>query len=286
MSTPKDSSQPASLNYEVVIKAKQRWQLINLDELWKFRELLYIFAWRDIKVRYKQTMLGVAWIVLQPLVNAAIFTIFFGNFAKIPSDSLPYPVFVLLGLIFWGFFSSTLSHAANSFMENENLIKKVYFPREILLFSTVTTTVIDFAITLIVLFILIFSFRVPLQPLFFLMIFVVFFLTVIASTGLGLFLASINIKYRDFKYILPFFLQLLIFVTPVIYPLKIVRPSFQYLLALNPMTGLIDALRSSLAHGTIEHPGILAISVTTALLCFLVGLVYFRFTEKYIADVL
>lgn len=270
----------------IVIKPKSKWQLLDFKELWLSRELLYILAWRDIKVRYKQTVLGVVWILLQPLANTLIFTVFFGNFAKIPSDSLPYPVFVLVGLVFWGFFSSTLSHAANSFIENEQLIKKVYFPREILLFSTVVTTMIDFAVTLVILFALIIFYRLSLSFPFILTMLVSILLTAVASTGLGLFLASINIKYRDFRYILPFFLQLLIFITPVIYPLTIVRPSFQYLLALNPMTGLIDALRSTLINGQLAHPYIFIISAISAIVCFMIGLIYFRRSERYIADIL
>jgi len=270
----------------IVIKPKSKWQLLDLKELWLSKELFYILSWRDIKVRYKQTFLGVLWILLQPLANTLIFTIFFGNFAKIPSGNLPYPVFVLIGLVFWGFFSSTLTHAANSFVENEQLIKKVYFPREILIFSTVITTLIDFMITLLILFVMIIFYRLTFSLPFLVVMFMATLLTATASTGLGFFLASINIKYHDFRYILPFFLQILIFVTPVIYPLAIVRPSFQYLLALNPMTGLIDTLRSSLADGSIAHPYLLLISSVSALLCFFIGLTYFRHSERFIADIL
>lgn len=271
---------------EIRIVPKQKWQLIDLHELWQFRELFYILAWRDIKVRYKQTMIGVAWVLFQPLVSMVIFTVFFGNFAKIPSQNLPYPVFVLLGLVFWGFFSTSMSHAANSFIENDQLVKKVYFPREILAFSSVVTAFIDFAVSLAMLGVILAIFRVLPNPAFLLMLVVGICITAISSSGLGLLLASINIKYRDVRYIIPFFLQLMIFVTPVIYPLNIVRPSFQFMLSLNPMTGVIDGLRTTLATGAIVHPEAILISLASSLIFFFIGLVYFRKTVAFFADVL
>lgn len=271
---------------EVVIKPKSRWYFIDPAELWRFRELFYIFVWRDIKIRYKQTVIGVGWVLFQPLVSAAIFTVFFGNFAKIPSQELPYPVFVLLGLIYWSFFSTALSHAASSFIENDSLVRKVYFPREILPISTVATACVDFLVSFAVFFVVTLLYGVSLNLLFIAMVILGLIVAATASAGLGLLLASINIKYRDVRYIVPFFLQLMIFVTPVIYPLNIVRPSFQYLLALNPMTGIIDALRTSLASGTIAHPWSLAISVVSAFAVLAIGLAYFRKTEKFFADII
>ena len=268
------------------IRPRSPWHFLDLDELWRYRELFYILSWRDLKVRYKQTVLGVLWALLQPLVNMIIFTVFFGNFAGIPSDGLPYPVFVLLGLTFWGFFSNSLSKAGNSFIENESLVKKVYFPREILTFSAIVTSFVDFLISLLILIVVIIYYQLHVPFLFIGVMLLGVIITAISSAGFGLFLASVNIKYRDVRYIIPYFLQLLIFVSPIICPLTLVRSSFQYLLALNPMTGVIDSLRSVLLSGTIARPDMLVISGFTAVISFFVGLAYFRKTERYFADIL
>lgn len=270
----------------VHIRPRSKWELFNFSELWRFRELFYTFAWRDIKLRYKQTALGVAWVLFQPLVSTVIFTVFFGNFAKIPSQGLPYPIFVLLGLVFWQFFSNSVSHASSSFIENEALVKKVYFPREILPLSVIVTASIDFLISLAMLACFFVYFQIIPNLGFMLVLPFMVFITVLSAAGLGLLLSSVNIKYRDVRYILPFFLQLLIFITPVIYPLTIVRPSFQYLLALNPMTGVIDTLRSTLTTGTIAKPEMLLISLVSSLLIFALGMWYFRATERFFADIL
>lgn len=271
---------------ETIITATSRWYLLDFVELWKYRELLYIFSWRDIKVRYKQTAVGIAWVLFQPLVSMAIFTVFFGNFAKIPSQNLPYPIFVMVGLIFWGFFSTGMSHAANAFIENDQLVKKVYFPREILVFSAILTASIDFVVSSVMLVVLFAVYRITPSIAFFLMFLVGTILTMIASCGVGLLLASVNIKYRDVRYIIPFFLQLMMFVTPVIYPLNIIRPSFQYAIASNPMTGVIDGLRTTLATGAITNPLTLVISCVSSGLILLLGLIYFRKTVAFFADVL
>jgi lipopolysaccharide transport system permease protein len=269
-----------------VIKPRSAWYIINFQELWEFRELFYIFSWRDIKVRYKQTILGVLWVILQPLLSMVIFTVFFGNFAKIPSDGLPYPVFVLLGLVFWGYFSGALSRASTSFIDNEALVKKIYFPREILCFTTVVTAFVDFSVSLVLFFIVALGYHIPFNLPFIGMIFISILITTLSSAGLGLLIASVNIKYRDVRYIIPYFLQLMLFITPVIYPLSIVRPSFQFILALNPMAGVINSLRSTLISGTITDPTHLMVSLISAVLLFIVGMLYFRRTERFFADIL
>jgi len=271
---------------ELIIKPRPSWYIVNLPELWEFRELFYIFSWRDIKVRYKQTVLGILWVLLQPLLSMVIFTVFFGNFAHIPSDGLPYPVFVLLGLVFWGYFSGALSRASTAFIDNESLVKKVYFPREILPFSTVVTAFADFLVSLALFFIVAIVYHVPFNLAFFGMILLALVITTLTSAGLGLLVASINIKYRDVRYIIPYFLQLMIFVTPVIYPLSIVRPSFQFILALNPMAGVINSLRSVLTTGAVADPTHLIISLVSAVVLFIVGMLYFRRTERFFADIL
>lgn len=270
----------------IVIRPRNKWHILDFKELWHSRELFYIFSWRDIKVRYKQTVLGIVWVLLQPLLSMVIFTVFFGNFAKIPSDGLPYPVFVLLGLVFWGFFSGALSRASTAFIDNEALVKKVYFPREILPFSTVVTAFVDFLVALVLFLIVALFYQVSFNLAFFAMILLSIVITTLASAGLGLLVASINIKYRDVRYIIPYFLQLMIFVTPVIYPLSIVRPSFQFILSLNPMAGVINSLRSVLTSGSVAEPTHLAVSLISSIALFIFGMLYFRKTERYFADIL
>lgn len=267
-----------------VIKPKPRWMLLNFSEIWEFRELLIVFAWRDIKVRYKQTILGATWAILQPLISMFIFTIFFGNFAKISSGNLPYPLFVLTGLVFWNYFSGILSRASSSLIENEGIVKKVYFPREILPLSTVGGNLIDFGISLLLLvFVSLYFHIVPnISALFIVPIGII--IGTLGAGGLGLLLASLNVKYRDVRYALPFFIQIMIFLTPVIYPTSIMRQSFRYVIALNPMTGVIDAARMVFSGGSEINILILAISGASSLLLFIVGLYYFKSTERFFAD--
>jgi lipopolysaccharide transport system permease protein len=267
-----------------VIRPKPRWLLLDFTEIWEFRELFIVFAWRDIKVRYKQTILGATWAVFQPLTSMFIFTIFFGNFAKIPSGDLPYPLFVLTGLIFWNYFSGILSRASNSLIENEGIVKKVYFPREILPLSTVGANLIDFGISLVLLFLVSFYFNFVPNPRVLFVVPLGLLIGTFGAGGLGLLLSSFNVKYRDVRYALPFFIQMMIFLTPVIYPTSIMRSSFRYLIALNPMTGVIDAARIVFSGGSNINWPILAISGGSSLLLFIVGLYYFKSTERFFAD--
>lgn len=268
------------------IKPRSKWYLLDLNELWNFRELFFIFAWRDIAVRYKQTFVGVGWVVFQPLVNTFIFTIFFGNFAKIPSGSLPYPLFVLLGLIYWTFFSTSLSHAANSFVENTAILGKVYFPREILPLSSIAVGFVDFFVSAILFVVAAIFYHAQFSLAFILMVLIGLVITVIASAGLGMLMASVNVKYRDVRYILPYFLQTMIFITPVIYPLAIMRPSFQMIVSLNPMAGVIEELRYTLAHGQFGNPNGIAFAFLGSVVVFLLGTIYFRKTQAFFADLL
>jgi len=270
----------------LIIKPKTAWYFLDFPELWKFRELFFIFAWRDIKVRYKQTLVGVGWVVFQPIVNTLIFTVFFGNIAKIPSGSLPYPLFVLLGLIFWGFFSTSLSHAANSFVENTAILGKVYFPREILPLSSIVVGLVDFFVSFVLFLCVAIVYRQVFSLAFFATVCIGLGITLISSAGLGLLMASINVKYRDVRYILPYFLQMMIFVTPVIYPLGIMRPEVQKILLLNPMAGVIDSLRSALSTGYIRDPLSLGIAFASSVTVFFIGVLYFRQTQAYFADIL
>ncbi|MCL4367005.1 ABC transporter permease [Patescibacteria group bacterium] len=272
-------------DYLVKIKPKKVSVLLDLAEIWRYRDLLYIFVWRDIKVRYKQTLLGISWAVLQPIASMIIFTVFFGNLAKIPSGKLPYSLFVLCGLVFWIFFSSALTHAADSMVVNEGIIKKVYFPKIILPLSSVATSFVDFVINFIILlvFALVLGFIPSIQLLYILPAAIL--VTMLTAFGVGSFLAALNVKYRDVRYILPFFVQLLMFLTPVIYSLTIVAPNNRLLMALNPMTVVVESIRSTFAQGNLLPLNIVIISLLSCLGTIVVGLWYFRKTERFFADI-
>ena len=245
-------------------------------ELWRYRELLFFFVWRDIKVRYKQTVIGALWAVFQPLAAMVVFTVFFGKFAKIPSDNIPYPVFVYVGLLLWNFFSFGLSHASDSMVSNAGIIQKIYFPRIIIPLSAALTGIIDFffASLIFVGFMAYFKFMpslsgVALMPL-------LLCITYLASVGAGCFLAALNVKYRDVRFVLPFFIQLFLFLTPVIYPLSMLSKKFRALINLNPMTGVIETARSALLGVKPVDYHLLLIAATMACVLFLCGIAYFK----------
>lgn len=270
---------------EIVIKPQDTSLFLDFSEIWRYHELLYIMAWRDIKVRYKQTALGIAWAILQPIITMVIFTIFFGNLAKIPSGNMPYSLFVLCGLVFWTFFSGALSHASSSMIDNEGIVKKIYFPKIILPISSIVTSSIDFVINFIIL--LIFAVFLGFIPSLWIFLVVPAALVLASFTiaGMGLFLSSFNVKYRDVRYILPFFIQILMFLTPVIYPLSIVSPTNRYIMAINPMTSVIESVRLVFSGGSFIDPLLLLISVISAGFIFFIGLIYFRRTERFFADI-
>lgn len=272
-------------NFEVTITPGRFNFLKLLSEVWRYRELLYIFAWRDVKVRYKQTLLGVAWAVFQPLVSTVIFTIFFGNLAKIPSGNMPYSLFILSGMVFWTFFSNSLTHASESMVNNEGIIKKVYFPKIILPFSSIFISGIDFSINFIIL--LVFALFLGFVPSIWIFVVVPLAILAIAITviGAGLLFASVNVKYRDVRYVLPFFIQTLMFITPVIYPLNIVAPQKRYFMALNPMTSVIESVRLVFSGGGFLDPWLILISVLSMFTILIVGIWYFRKTERFFADI-
>lgn len=258
---------------------------MNLRELWQYRELLYIFVWRDIKVRYKQTVIGIAWAILQPLLLMVVFTVFFGALVGVPSDGVPYGVFVYAGLLFWNYFSTALTNASNSLIENENILKKIYFPRLILPLSPTLTPAVDFAFaTLVYVGILVYYHFQPTLTGVLLTPFLLL-LTWMTAYGLGTLIASLNVKYRDLRYALPFFIQLLLFLTPVIYPVTLIGEKYRWLMALNPMTGIIDAARAGiLGNRPIDWSLLItAALISTSLL--LIGVFIFRRTERTFADV-
>lgn len=257
--------------------------LEDIKEIWDYRELLFFFAWRDFKVRYKQTLIGVIWAFLQPFLTMVIFSVFFGNFAKIPSDGVPYPIFVYVGLLLWQLFSSCLSDVSNSLIANQSVVTKVYFPRLVLPLSFVVIHLADFLISSVILIglMLYFHFAPHLESLAVLPLLLL--ITIFASVGLGLCLASINVKYRDVRYVLPFFIQLLLFVTPVIYPASILG-KYMTILALNPMSGVISTARAILLTNIPISWESLSLSALSATILMILGLIFFKRMERYFAD--
>ena len=257
----------------------------GLRELWEYRELFYFFTWRDIKVKYKQTFLGIIWAILQPFILMIVLTLFFGRTFNSQSTNIPYPVFVYTGLLLWNIFSSGISNASNSMVINASIIKKIYFPRLIIPISAILSALFDFIMALIIYAGILIYYRQPveLNILFFLPLSIL--LTVTSAMGLGTMLAALNVKYRDFRYVIPFFIQILLFLSPVIYPVSIVKYEWvQKILSLNPMAGAIDLLRSSITHNPINMEQVL-ISSTVSLFLLFAGLYYFRKTEYYFADI-
>jgi lipopolysaccharide transport system permease protein len=268
---------------ELVIRPRSGWIAINWRELVRSRELLYFLIWRDVKIRYKQTALGVAWAVLQPLLTMLIFTAIFGQFAKIPSDGVPYPIFVFAGLVPWTFFANGVAQGGQSLVSQQQLLTKIYLPRLFIPTAAVGAFLVDMAISLGIYAVLLAFYRVVPSPgVVFLPILVV--LTVVATLGLGYLLAALTVTYRDFRYVVPFMIQVLMYVSPVIYPVSMVPARFRALLALNPMAGLIEAYRSAIL-GTPWNPLTLGISSVSAVLLFVLGLFYFRKTERRFADI-
>lgn len=258
---------------------------INIKELWQYRELFYFFAWRDIKVKYKQTFLGIAWALLQPLALMLLFTFIFSRTLKLDfSITTPYPVFVLSGIVIWNLFNGSVSQAGESMIQNAAIIRKIYFPRLIIPFSALLISLFDFLMAFVV-FIGIALFYGPFQWTAIFYFPTGILLCLIAAFGIGSFLAALNVKYRDFRYALPFMLQLLFFASQIIYPLSFFkRPVLKYLLALNPVNGAIELFRAPVTNILPDGEVVLISSITALLLC-LIGIIYFRKTESYFADI-
>jgi lipopolysaccharide transport system permease protein len=268
----------------VIIEPNKAWSALDLHDLWAFRELLYFLTLRDVKVRYKQTGLGVAWAILQPLLTMLIFTIFFGRLAGVPSDNIPYPIFAYAGLLPWTFFSNAITSSGNSLVGSTHLITKVYFPRMIIPGAAVAAGLVDFAIAFVILVLLMIYYRVMVTWNV-LMFPVVVLLTTLLALGLGMWLSALNVKYRDVRFALPFLIQLGLFVSPVIYPVSFLPAKLAWLLSLNPMTGIIEGYRSAL----FGHPfnwSALAISTAITLALLVYSSYTFRRMEKSFADII
>ncbi len=268
-----------------VIKPKKIFHLSDLQELWQYRELLYFFAWRDFKVRYKQTAIGAAWAIFQPFITMIVFSVFFGGLAKIPSDGVPYPIFVYVGLLFWQFFSSALSDTSMILIANQAIITKVYFPRLILPISSVITKLVDFAIAAVILVGLMFYYGYMPHLTGLLIMPILLIISFMAAIGGGLVLAAVNVKYRDVRYALPFFIQILLFVTPVIYPASIAG-AYSKFLAINPMMGVIQNARAAMLGTTPINWALIGTSLISTTILLLIGIYVFKKVERYFADII
>jgi len=257
-----------------------RWVL----ELWGYRELVYFLAWRDVKVRYKQTVLGVLWAVIQPFFTMVVFTILFGQLAKISTDGIPGPIFYFSALVPWIYFSSTLTNAGMSLVSNSNLLTKIYFPRIILPAAVALSNLVDFFIGSALFIGFMAYYEIPLGWNLLLWPALVLLL-VLLSLGLGVFLSALNVKYRDFRYAVPFAIQLLMFATPIIYPASMVPEKFRWLVALNPLSGLIEAFRYALVPSRAIDWDLLWFSVGITAVLFVAGVAYFKRAEKVFADI-
>ena len=267
----------------LIIRRSKGWSALNLLDLWNYRELIFFLIWRDIAVRYKQTVLGVTWAIIQPLSTTVVFSIFFGQLAKVPSEGLPYPIFAYCALLPWQLFSYSLAESSNSLVANQNLITKVYFPRLVIPIAATLAGVLDSAIAIVMLLPMMFFYQIiPTGAIWTLPLFVL--LTIVTSLGVGLWLSALNVRYRDVRYALPFLTQLWLFATPIAYPSSLVPAQWRALYGLNPMVGVVDGFRWALV-GMDRPPGpMLLVSIVVALGLLVSGLCYFRQMERTFAD--
>jgi len=266
------------------IKPETGLASLGLKELWEYRELLYFLTWRDVKVRYKQTVLGAAWAIIQPFFMMVVFSLFFGRLARVPSDGIPYPVFAFCALLPWQLFAHALTESSNSLVANERLITKVYFPRLAVPISAVLGGLIDFAIAFVILLLMMAYYRiVPTRAIFALPAFIL--LAIVTALGVGLWLSALNVKYRDVRYTTTFLVQFWLFATPVAYPSSIVPERWRMVYGLNPMAGVVEGFRWALLGKSQGPGGLLVVSIAVVILIFLGGLYYFRRMEAEFADV-
>jgi lipopolysaccharide transport system permease protein len=266
------------------IEPSAGWGTLNLRELWTFRELFYFLTWRDIKLRYKQTELGIAWAILQPLLTMVIFSLFFGRLAKIPSDGIPYPVFAFTALVPWIFFANGLTQASNSLVGNSNLITKVYFPRIMIPISSVLSGTFDFALAFAVLLGMLAYYRMPVtSAICFLPLFLL--LALVTALGAGLWFSALNVRYRDVRFVMPFLVQIWMFATPIAYPSSLIPGNWRILYGLNPMVGVIEGFRCMLSGIQTQPSLMIAVSSVVALAILAGGVFYFKRVEKTFADV-
>lgn len=268
-----------------VIRRTTGWARLDLRDLWSYRELVFFLAWRDVSVRYKQTILGITWVILQPLLLMAMFTFIFGMLVRVPSDGLPYPLFVFAGLLPWQFFAHSLMEAGTSVVANERLITKVYFPRLVIPLASVIAGTADLVVALALLVpLMIFYQSIPGMAILALPLFLL--MTVATALGVGLWLAALNVRFRDVRYTLPFLTQLWFLATPVIYPSSVVPEPWRQFLGLNPMAGVIEGFRWSLLGAKQPSTDLLIVSAVASFLLVVTGLFYFRRMERGFADII
>ena len=283
--TVKDKGAQPNDAYRIRIEPSQGWVSLKLRELVEYRELLYFLVWRDVKVRYKQTILGVGWAIIQPFFTMVVFSIFFGRLAKMPSDGIPYPIFSYAALVPWTFFANGLNNASNSLVSGANLIRKVYFPRLAMPVATVLSGVIDFVLSFIMLLGMMLYYRIiPTANVLWLPFLLM--LALVTSLGVSLWLSAMNVQFRDVHYIIPFLTQFWLFATPIAYPSSLLSEPWRTLYGINPMVGVVEGFRWALL-GTNTAPGpIVIVSSAAAILLLVSGALYFRRMEKTFADVI
>jgi lipopolysaccharide transport system permease protein len=267
------------------ITPSRGWVALRLRELWQYRELLYFLVWRDIKVRYKQTILGAAWAIIQPFFTMVVFSLFFGTLAKMPSDNIPYPIFSYAALVPWTFFATGLGNASNSLVGNAGLIQKVYFPRLAIPIASVLSPLVDFALAFLVLVVMMGYFHLwPTAAVLWLPAFLL--LAFVTALGVGLWLSALNVEYRDVRYVVPFLTNFWLFVTPVAYPSGLLKEPWHTIYGINPMAGVVDGFRWALLGAKTPAPGPMVwVSGLAALLILVSGAYYFRRMERTFADV-
>jgi lipopolysaccharide transport system permease protein len=281
----KDTSTESGDDLVYLIRPSKGWRFLNLKELWEYRELIYFLIWRDIKVRYKQTVLGAAWSILKPVMTMVVFTVIFNKFAKIDSEGLPYPIFAFAGLMPWNFFSESINRGGTGLVGNAHLISKVYFPRLIIPLASVTTPVVDFMLSFFVFIAMMIWFGIkPGYGTLYLPL--ILFLTLITAFSVSLWLSALNVRYRDVGYTIPFIIQLWLYASPVAYPVSLVPEKWRFFYNINPMVGVIEGFRWALLGKDIPDFRLMIVSgiIVVALLCS--GILYFRHTEQTFADVI
>ncbi len=268
----------------IIIKPSRGWVSLKLREVWEYHELLYFLTWRDIKVRYKQTVLGAAWAIIQPFFTMVVFSLFFGRLAKIPSDGVPYPIFAYAALVPWTFFSQGITQSANSLVGSANLIKKVYFPRLVIPIATILSGVVDFVLAFIVLLLMMFYYGIsPTVNVLFLPLLLL--LALVTALGTGLWLSAMNVQFRDIRYTVPFLAQFWMFASPIAYPSSLLSEPWRTLYGINPMVGVVEGFRWALLKTDTAPGAIIIVSSLAALVLLFSGAFYFRRMEKTFADV-
>jgi len=266
------------------IERSRGWVSLRLSELWRYRELVYFLTWRDVKVRYKQTILGAAWALLQPFLTMLVFSVVFGRLAQVPSDGVPYPLFTLAALVPWTFFSNALTQSSNSLVGNANLITKVYFPRLIVPTATVLSGVIDFVLAFFLLLAMMAYYDVtPAVTVLWIPLFLT--LVVAVSLGAGLWLSAMNVQFRDVRYTVPFLTQFWLFATPIAYPSSMLHAPWRTLFGINPMVGAVEGFRWAMLGASAAPLAVVAMSTTTAVAVLVSGALYFRRMERTFADI-